>query len=93
MMRRAADPDDHLVCIFNFTPVPRGAYRIGVPAAGTYNEVFNSDAALYGGSGVGNGGSAPTTDVAAHRFDQSLLLTIPPLGCLVFKPTREGVGR
>ena len=93
LMRRAADPDDHLVCIFNFTPVPRGAYRIGVPAAGTYDEVFNSDAALYGGSGVGNGGSAPTTDVAAHGFDQSLLLTIPPLGCLVFKPTREGVGR
>ena len=58
------------------------AYRIGVPEPGFYAELLNSDAAIYGGSNVGNGGGVATEPVAAHGFDQSLRLTIPPLGCL-----------
>jgi 1,4-alpha-glucan branching enzyme len=89
LVRRAADPDDHVVMVFNFTPVVRGGYRIGVPQAGTYDEIFNSDAELYGGSGVGNGGSAATEPVPAHGFEQSVLLTLPPLGCLALTPSAD----
>jgi 1,4-alpha-glucan branching enzyme len=65
--------------------VPRAGYRIGVPAAGGYAEEINSDAAIYGGGNVGNAGLADTEPVAAHGFEQSLRLTIPPLGCLLLK--------
>jgi 1,4-alpha-glucan branching enzyme len=71
--------------VFNFTPVPRAQYRIGVPEAGHYAELLNSDAAMYGGGNVGNGGGVDTEPVAAHGFDQSLRLTVPPLGCLLLK--------
>ena len=71
--------------VFNFTPVPRVHYRIGVPDPGDYAELLNSDSHLFGGSDVGNGGGVPTEPVAAHGFDQSLSLTVPPLGCLLLK--------
>jgi len=85
IVRHAVDPDDFVVMLFNFTPVPRDGYRIGVPAAGWYAEILNSDSALYGGSNVGNGGGVPSEPVAAHGFDQSIQLTLPPLGCLLLK--------
>jgi 1,4-alpha-glucan branching enzyme len=53
-LRKGKDPNDLLVCGFNFTPVPRQGYRMGVPRPGTYEEVLNTDATIYGGSGVGN---------------------------------------
>jgi 1,4-alpha-glucan branching enzyme len=86
LIRRAADPTDHLVAVFNFTPVPRAPYRIGVPAAGWYSERLNTDAAVYGGSDVGNAGAVVTEPVPAHGFAQSLVLSLPPLGALVLKP-------
>jgi 1,4-alpha-glucan branching enzyme len=73
--------------VFNFTPVPRAQYRIGVPEAGQYAELLNSDASVYGGSNVGNEGHVETEPVAAHGFDQSLRLMVPPLGCLLLKKT------
>jgi 1,4-alpha-glucan branching enzyme len=85
MVRLAHDRDDFIVAIFNWTPVPRADYRIGVPAPGWYGEILNSDSALYGGSNVGNGGGLQSEPVAAHGFDQSLRLTVPPLGCLLLK--------
>jgi len=85
ILRYASDRRDFLVMIFNFTPVPRAQYRIGVPEPGDYFELLNSDSSTYGGSNVGNGGSARTEPVAAHGFDQSLRLMIPPLGCLFLK--------
>jgi 1,4-alpha-glucan branching enzyme len=85
VVRYARERHDFVVMIFNFTPVPRTEYRIGVPEAGAYAEILNSDAALYGGSNVGNGGVVHTEPVAAHGFDQSLRLTVPPLGCLYLK--------
>jgi len=85
IVRYARDPRDFVVMVFNFTPVPRGQYRIGVPEAGYYVETLNSDAAVFGGGNVGNGGGVSTEPVAAHGFDQSLRLTVPPLGCLYLK--------
>jgi 1,4-alpha-glucan branching enzyme len=85
IVRYARDRRDHLVMIFNFTPVPRADYRIGVPGPGFYVELLNSDAAVYGGSNIGNGGGVSTEPVASHWFDQSVRLTVPPLGCLYLK--------
>jgi 1,4-alpha-glucan branching enzyme len=85
MIRYARDPGDCVTMIFNFTPVPRAGYRIGVPEPGDYAEILNSDAAIYGGSNVGNGGGASSVPIPAHGFDQSLQLVVPPLGCLYLK--------
>jgi 1,4-alpha-glucan branching enzyme len=85
MVRYARDRRDFLVMVFNFTPVPRPEYRIGVPEGGWYAEILNSDSALYGGSNAGNGGGVHSEAVPAHGFDQSLRLMIPPLGCLFLK--------
>jgi 1,4-alpha-glucan branching enzyme len=85
LIRYARDPRDFVVMIFNFTPVPRAEYRIGVPEAGFYAELLNSDSEIFGGGNVGNGGGVASEPVAAHGFDQSLRLTIPPLGCLLLK--------
>jgi 1,4-alpha-glucan branching enzyme len=85
IVRYARDRSDFVVMVFNFTPVPRAEYRIGVPEAGVYAERLNSDADAYGGGNLGNGGSAATEPIAAHGFDQSLRLLIPPLGCLLLK--------
>jgi 1,4-alpha-glucan branching enzyme len=74
-----------VVALVNFTPIRRDGYRIGVPAAGAYREVLNSDAEAYGGSNVGNLGEVNSEATPAHGFDQSLLLTVPPLGFLLLK--------
>jgi 1,4-alpha-glucan branching enzyme len=68
-----------VLVVCNFTPVPREAYRLGVPRAGRWRELLNSDSALYGGSGRGNLGVVATDAIAAHGHEQSLALTLPPL--------------
>ncbi|GLI24302.1 1,4-alpha-glucan branching enzyme [Xanthobacter flavus] len=73
-----------VLAVINLTPVPRQGYRIGVPAAGRWREVLNSDAPLYGGSGMGNYGGVETRDAPAHGEGQSLDLTLPPLSTLLF---------
>jgi 1,4-alpha-glucan branching enzyme len=85
MLRRARHPHDFTVMAVNFTPVPRPVYRVGVPEAGWYREILNSDAELYGGSNLGNGGGIHTEPVAAHGFEHSLRLVIPPLGFVLLK--------
>ena len=81
-----------VVVVLNFTPVPRDGYRIGVPVAGNFDEVINSDSESYGGSNVGNAGVATTEPIAAHGHAQSLRLNLPPLGFLLLKPaTRPSV--
>ncbi len=82
-VRYASDPSRFVVMIFNFTPVPRTEYRIGVPGPGYYAELLNSDASLYGGGDVGNAGGVSSEPVPAHGFDHSIRLTVPPLGCLL----------
>ena len=85
IVRYARDRRDSVVMVFNFTPVPRMAYRIGVPAPGFYGELLNSDASIYGGSNVGNQGGVESEPIAAHGFEQSVRLSVPPLGCLLLK--------
>jgi len=74
-----------LLAALNFTPVPRHDYRIGVPAPGLWEEIFNSDAKEYGGSGQGNLGGAAAAPVAFHGRSQSLSLTLPPLGAVFLR--------
>jgi len=81
---RHAD-NETLVCIFNFTPVPRYRYRIGLPQAGRYEEVFNSDSHLFGGSNLGNNGAIESQEHPWMNRPVSASLTLPPLGCVVFK--------
>jgi 1,4-alpha-glucan branching enzyme len=88
-VRFADDRSDFVVVVLNFTPVPRYNYRIGVPEAGFYAELLNSDAAIYGGGDVGNLGGRPAdAGYWWHRHPHSLSLTIPPLGMLVLKVDR-----
>jgi 1,4-alpha-glucan branching enzyme len=86
-LRRAKDPDDFVVVVCNFTPVPRYDYRIGVPTGGYYVELLNSDAAIYGGSNIGNGGGVTAEPIPDHGRPFSLRLTLPPLAGLILKPT------
>jgi 1,4-alpha-glucan branching enzyme len=84
-IRYASHPSDFVVAVLNFTPVPRQGYLIGVPRAGSYTELLNSDAEAYGGGNVGNGGAIFTEPVASHGHHDSLRLTLPPLGFLLLK--------
>jgi 1,4-alpha-glucan branching enzyme len=68
----------------NLTPVVRYAYRVGVPAAGYWREALNSDSEVYGGGNVGNGGGIHTMNVPSHGQEQSLSITMPPLGVVFF---------
>ena len=83
------DGDRHLVVLLNLTPVPRERYRVGVPASGRYDVVLWSDAAAYGGAGVGQVDRVPTEDVPWQGQAASAVLTLPPLGAVVLAP-REG---
>ncbi|MGD2118479.1 MAG: 1,4-alpha-glucan branching protein GlgB [Chromatiales bacterium] len=74
-----------IICILNFTPVVRKGYRIGLPDAGRYREIINSDAAVYGGSNCGNSGAIETQTVAWMGMPQSAELTLPPLGGLLLE--------
>jgi 1,4-alpha-glucan branching enzyme len=85
-IRYADDPENFLVVVCNFTPVVRQGYRIGVPRAGKYKELLNSDSVHYFGSNVGNNGNLATDSTTWHAFDQSISLTLPPLAILVLKP-------
>ena len=75
-----------IVAIVNMTPVPRRDYRIGVPVAGRWRELINTDANAYGGSNLGNGTWADTRPHAAHGHAQSLSLLLPPLATLILQP-------
>lgn len=87
-IRRGQNPEDILVFVFNFTPVPRYNYRIGVPFDSFYKEVLNSDSENYWGSNLGNFGGVQSDSIKWHGRKHSINLIIPPLGSLVFKPER-----
>ena len=89
-LRKARDGSSLLV-VANFTPVPRDNYLVGVPQAGRWREVLNSDAKLYGGSGIGNLSISDSVPVSANGRFQALNLRLPPLGILVLE--REGNDR
>ena len=83
--RIARDPADRTLVVLNFTPEPRYTYRVGVQAAGTYEEILNTDSVALGGSGVGNLGMVETSPARAHRREHSVSLTLPPLGALFLR--------
>jgi 1,4-alpha-glucan branching enzyme len=83
--RKGKNPGDTLLVVINFTPVPRHGYRVGVPSAGYWRELLNSDALEYGGSGQGNFGGVASASDPMHGHAQSLAITLPPLGMVIFK--------
>jgi 1,4-alpha-glucan branching enzyme len=87
--RSRPDPDTgaggELLVVGNFTPILRQNYRVGVPDTGFWREVLNSDAQVYGGSGVGNMGGAHSAPIPFHGRPHSLNLTLPPLGIIILK--------
>jgi 1,4-alpha-glucan branching enzyme len=85
--RRKAD-DEELIVVLNFTPMVRHDYRIGVPAAGIYKEILNSDSGLYDGSNVTNG-SAESNPIPWMNLPCSISLTLPPLAGMIFKLTAD----
>lgn len=82
---RKDDKGNHLLVVCNFTPVVRENYSLGVPASGSYTELFSSDAREWGGSGVRNEGSLETIEVESHGRPQSVSITIPPLGVTILQ--------
>jgi 1,4-alpha-glucan branching enzyme len=88
---RVADGRDGrpVLAVANWTPVVRHDYRLGVPCAGRWRELLNSDAEHYGGSDVGNLGAVDAVPVPYGRFSWSLTLTLPPLGLLVLAPDHD----
>jgi 1,4-alpha-glucan branching enzyme len=74
-----------LVCVGNFSPVLRHDYRVGLPVPGTYVEVLNTDATVYGGTNAGNNGQVVAEEVAWDRQPYSALLTLPPLAMVYFE--------
>jgi 1,4-alpha-glucan branching enzyme len=86
-LRRDGDQDGApIVAVFNFTPLVRYNYQIGVPLAGWWKEMLNSDGREYGGSGQGNMGRVEAAPVGVHGRPFSLSVTLPPLGAVFFKP-------
>jgi len=84
-LRKDRASKDLILVVCNFTPVVYSNYRIGVPAAGIWEEVLNSDAKEYEGSGQGNPGSVESEEITIHGKQQSISLTLPPLSILLFK--------
>lgn len=85
-IRRSHNSADEIVVAVNLTPVPRYGYRVGVPQAGTWREIFNSDSSYYGGSNVGNV-LLPTDDKPWQGQNYSVMMTLPPLGVVYLKIT------
>ena len=85
-LRKARNPHDQVVVAINFTPVVRENFRIGVPRAGFYQEIFNSDSQFYGGSNIGNFPGVTAQDRGAHGRPHSITMRLPPLAVVVFKP-------
>lgn len=88
-LRKSNDAKDMILVACNFTPVPRPNYRAGVPRGGWWQELLNSDATLYGGSGQGNLGGLEAAPVGAHGRPHSITMTLPPMSVVFFKSTGE----
>ncbi|MDP3063377.1 MAG: 1,4-alpha-glucan branching protein GlgB, partial [Chloroflexota bacterium] len=84
-IRKGHSPGDVVLAVCNFTPVPRLNYRVGVPRGGFWQEVLNSDARDYGGSGMGNMGGVDAAPAPWHGRHHSLNITLPPLAVVFFK--------
>ncbi len=87
LVRKSGSEADNIIAVFNYTPLPRYNYRVGVPSDGFWKELINSDAKIYGGSGQGSLGGMKAAPVPYHGHPFSLNLVLPPLGVVFFKRT------
>jgi 1,4-alpha-glucan branching enzyme len=85
-VRQDVERASELVAILNLTPAPHHRYRVGLPRPGKWREVLNSDAAIYGGSNLGNLGGVTADNFSWHNQSCSAEFTLPPLSVMVFKP-------
>jgi 1,4-alpha-glucan branching enzyme len=88
-MRIGHTPEDYIITIINFTPVHRPDYRLGVPKEKGFTEAFNSDELSFGGSGIRNQGILAAEEVPCHGYEQSVVLSVPPLSAVFIKPVKE----
>ena len=93
IFRRIDKQGNEILCVCNFQPMLRENYIIGVPCAGTYAEVFSTDAAAYGGSGFTNGNAVKSKKKACHNLENSITVTIPPMSTMFFKCVKKSVPR
>jgi 1,4-alpha-glucan branching enzyme len=84
-LRKSADGSSPVLVVCNLTPIPRENYLLGVPAAGQWQEILNTDAREFGGAGWGNMGGVQTAPVRSHHRLQSVCVTLPPLSTVFFK--------
>ena len=84
-MRIAPSSGRTIVCVCNFSPVVRSAYRVGVPKPGFYREILNTDSEMFGGSNTGNAGGVNSAAIQKRGFQNSISLTLPPLATLWFE--------
>ncbi len=84
-LRKGDAAEAPVLVVHNFTPTPRKAYRVGVPVAGAWQVLINSDASQKGGTGAGRSGVVESEAVASHGKPQSLLLDLPPLASLILR--------
>jgi 1,4-alpha-glucan branching enzyme len=87
-LRNGGRHEGPVLVVINFAPIVQRHYRIGVPQAGGWNEIFNSDADIYGGSNTGNGGTVLADAQAMHGQPASLSLLLPPLAAIVLTQRR-----
>jgi 1,4-alpha-glucan branching enzyme len=85
-VRQGQDESAQMVALFNFTPVPRRGYRIGVPSGAAWCEVLNTDSTYYGGSNLGNGQPLRPQNLPWMGYTHSVEVTLPPLGAIFLKP-------
>lgn len=83
-IRKGHDTENDLVVVCNFTPLTRTDYRIGIPKSTKIKEIFNTDAKKYGGAGVTNT-AIKTSKIASHGYDNSIQISLPPLGVLILQ--------
>jgi 1,4-alpha-glucan branching enzyme len=88
LLRKGGSAEETIVVACNFTPVPRHNYRVGVPTGGLWQEILNSDAHEYGGSGQGNFGAVEAEDTSIYGRPYSLNITLPPIAAVYFKRER-----
>ncbi|WP_088347180.1 MULTISPECIES: 1,4-alpha-glucan branching protein GlgB [Rhodomicrobium] len=89
-LRKSRDGRAPVLVVSNFTPTPRPGYRLGLPASGRWREILNTDADIYGGSGMGNLGMIETEEVASHGRPYSARMTLPPLATVWFRLEENG---
>jgi 1,4-alpha-glucan branching enzyme len=88
-LRKSASGTEAILVVLNFTPVPRLDYCVGVPWAGSWKEILNSDAGHYGGADLGNLGETMSQPVPTHGRPHSVRLTVPPLGAIFLKSPKD----